>query len=115
MDLGGAVEMLQEMLSGEEGQQKIQNILQMFGGGDGMPDHPPGQATGGIDPENIEMMFRLQKIMSAMNTPKKSNQTQLLLSLKPFLKESRRKKVDHAMQLLNLSRVMEVLREVEDS
>ena len=112
MDLSGAVDMLKEMLSGEEGKQQIQDILSMFGG---LPPEngTPGEATGGIDTDNLAMMMRLQKAMSVMNSRKNSNQSQLLMALKPFLKPSRREKVDNAMRMLNLSKVVEVMREVQ--
>ena len=113
IDLSGAVDMLKEMLDGEEGQQTIQNILGMFGGE--APKEPsPGVATGGIDPDNIAMMMRLQKAMSVMNSRKNSDQARLLMALKPFLKSSRRAKVDHAMQLLNMGQVIAVMKEARE-
>lgn len=112
-DLSGAVDMLKEMLSGEEGQQAIGNILSMFGGQP--PEQTaPGVATGGIDPENLAMMMRLNKAMAAMNSRKNSNQVQLLQALKPFLKPSRRDKVDHAMQMMNLGQVIAVMKEGQE-
>lgn len=110
IDLSGAVDMLKNMLSGEEGQQQIQNILNMFSG-EAPAEQAPGTVTGGIDPENLAMMMKLQRAMTAMNSRKNNRQTQLLLALKPFLKPSRREKVDNAMHLLQLTQVIEVLRE----
>ena len=113
MDLSGAVDMLKEMLSGEEGQQTVETILGMLGGKTPQ-DAPPGAATGGIDPENLAMMMRLQQAMTAMNSRKNSNQAQLLRSLKPFLKPSRRNKVDQAMQMLSLGQVLAVMKEGQE-
>lgn len=113
MDLSGAVDMLKEMLSGEEGQQTVRNILGMFGGE--APEEPsPGLATGGIDPENIAMMMQLQKAMTAMKSRKNNSQNQLLMALKPFLKPSRREKVDHAMQMLSIGQVIAVMKETQE-
>lgn len=113
IDLTGAMETLTNMLSGDEGKQQIQNILNMFSGN--TPEHTDtGNATGGIDPENIELMFKLQNIMSKMNSRKNSSQSQLLSALKPFLKPSRREKVDSAMRLLSFSEVFEIMREVQE-
>ncbi len=113
MDLSGAVEMLKSMLSGEEGQQQIQNILGMFQGGEPEPQ-APGMATGGIDPENLEMMMKVQRAMELMNRQKDNKQTKLLTALRPFLKEERKEKVDHAMKLLKLTGVIEMMREVQE-
>ena len=99
-DLSGAVDMLKTMLEGEEGQQQLQNIMDMFRG-----DAPqqPGSGTGGIDPENLDMVLKLQQAMSMLNQQKSNDKTQLLLALRPFLKPSRQEKVDHAMKLMKLT------------
>lgn len=113
IDLTGAMEALNTMLSGDDGKQQIQNILNMFSGN--TPDHTgAGNATGGIDPENIELMFKIQNIMSKINSRKNSRQSQLLTALKPFLKPSRREKVDSAMKLLSFSEVFEIMRETQE-
>ncbi|MBO5364488.1 MAG: hypothetical protein J6A56_03380, partial [Clostridia bacterium] len=73
MDLSGAVEMLKSMFSSEDGQQQIQNIIGMFQGGE--PENiTPGMATGGIDPENLEMMMKIQRAMEMMNRQKDNHQ-----------------------------------------
>lgn len=109
MDLSGAVDMLKDMLSNEEGQQQIQNILGMFGGGQ-EESGSPGMATGGIDPDNVEMMLKIQQVMAAMNSRKNDSQTRFLQSLKPFLKPERQKKVDSAVRLLGMTRALEVMK-----
>ncbi len=113
LDLSGAVDMLKNMLSNDEGQQQIQNIIGMFGGDNPENSQSPGQATGGIDPDNIEMFLKLQQAMTVMNSDKNNNQSRLLTALKPFLKPSRRQKVDNAMRLLQLTKVMEVMKNVQ--
>lgn len=110
VDLTGAIDTLKDMLSGEDGQQQIQNILNMFSGN--TPENTAiGNATGGIDPENLQLMFKIQNIMSKLNNKKNNSQTQLLSALRPFLKPSRREKVDTAMRLLSFSDVFEIIRE----
>ena len=52
--------------------------------------------------------------MSAMNSRKNSSQAQLLRSLKPFLKPSRRDKVDQAMQMLSLGQVLAIMKEGQE-
>ena len=112
MDLSGAVDMLKEMLSGDEGKQQLQNIMNMFSGA--VPEGgEPGSATGGIDADNIEMLMRLQQAVSIANSRKNSSQSRLLTALKPFLKPSRQEKVDNAVRMLSLSGVIEAMREVK--
>lgn len=59
---------------------------------------------GNID---INMLFKVKSIMDKMNTNKNDPRSNLLLSLKPYLKESRKSKVEQYVQLLNMSKVME--------
>lgn len=113
MDLSGAMDMLKNMLSGEEGQQQIQNILSMFGGEESGPKIP-GQMTGGIDPENLEMMMKVQRAMELMKRQKENHQTKLLAALRPFLKQERKEKIDHAMKLLKFTGLFEIMKEVQE-
>ncbi len=112
MDLSGAMDMLKNMLDDEEGQQQIQNILSMFGGESDTPDIP-GQKTGGIDPDHLEMMMKVQRAMELMGRQKENHQTKLLEALRPFLKEERKEKIDRAMKLLKFSGLFEVMKEVQ--
>ena len=60
--------------------------------------------TSGID---IETIMRMKSIIDKMNV-KDDPRANLLQSLKPYLKESRQSKVDQYIQLMNMSKVMEV-------
>ena len=60
--------------------------------------------TSGID---IETIMRMKTIMDKMNA-KDDPRANLLQCLKPYLKESRKSKVDQYIQLMNMSKIMEV-------
>ena len=74
----------------------------------------PGQKTGGIDPENLEMMMKVQRVMELMNQQKDNRQTRLLTALRPFLKQERKERLDHAVKLLKFSGVIEIMKEVQE-
>lgn len=61
------------------------------------------------DSSNIdfETILKMKSIIDKMNA-KDDPRSNLLQSLKPYLNESRRGKIDQYVQLMNLSRVMEV-------
>lgn len=61
-------------------------------------------STNGID---IETIMRMKSIIDKMNV-KDDPRANLLQSLKPYLKESRKSKVDQYIQLMNMSKVMDV-------
>lgn len=56
---------------------------------------------------DFETILKMKSIIDKMNV-KDDPRSNLLQSLKPYLKESRRSKVDQYVQLMNISRVMEV-------
>ena len=61
-------------------------------------------SSNGID---IETIMRMKSIIDKMNA-KDDPRANLLQSLKPYLKQSRQSKVDQYIQLMNMSKVMEV-------
>lgn len=59
-----------------------------------------------IDPN---MLLKLSKIMSKMNS--NSPQKELLLSLKPFLRQSRQNKMENYLTILNIISILESLKD----
>lgn len=60
--------------------------------------------TNGID---FETIMRMKSIIDKMNV-KDDPRSNLLQSLKPYLKDSRKSKIDQYIQLMNMSKVMDV-------
>lgn len=58
---------------------------------------------------DFETILRLQKIMSSMNNQKNDPRTNLLLSLKPYLKESRQQKVEQYINIFKMTKVLDLL------
>lgn len=58
---------------------------------------------------NIDMntILKIKQIMEKMNNNKNDPRSNLLLSLKPYLKPSRKQKVDQYIQLFNMGSIME--------
>lgn len=58
---------------------------------------------------NIDMntILKIKQIMEKMNSKKNDPRSNLLLSLKPYLKPSRKQKVDQYIQLFNMGSIME--------
>lgn len=57
---------------------------------------------------DMDMLLKMKSIMDKMNHTKDDPRTNLLLSLKPYLKESRKDKIEQYVKLFNMSKVMEV-------
>ena len=61
---------------------------------------------------NIDMgtILKIKQIMENMNNAKNSPRANLLLSLKPYLKPSRKEKVDQYIQLFSMGELIENLK-----
>ena len=55
----------------------------------------------------MDMLFKMKAIFDQMNK-KDDPRANLLLSLKPYLKESRKNKVEQYVQLFNMSKVIDL-------
>lgn len=71
---------------------------------DSSNNHSNPFGNGGID---FETIMKMKSIIDKMNT-KDDPRSNLLQSLKPYLKDSRKSKVDQYIQLMNMSKVMDV-------
>lgn len=57
---------------------------------------------------DIATLMKMKSIIDSMNSNKDDPRSNLLLSLKPYLKESRQKKVDQYIKLFGLGKAFEV-------
>ena len=57
---------------------------------------------------DFETIMKMKRAMDIFNSSKNSPETNLLLSLKPYLNNNRKQKLDQYMQFLNISKVLEV-------
>ena len=57
---------------------------------------------------DFETIMKMKTIMDTFNSNKNSPESNLLLSLKPYLNNNRKQKLDQYMQFLNISKVLEV-------
>ena len=92
----------------------IQNMLNVFASQSGK--QVKGSAEENTNTENtentidIETLMKMKTILDKLNhSPKDDPRANLLLSLKPYLKKSRKEKVDQYVKLLNMGKIIEVL------
>ena len=57
---------------------------------------------------DMDMLLKMKTIIDKMNSNKDDPRANLLLSLKPYLKESRKAKVDQYAKLFSMSKVIEI-------
>ncbi len=66
--------------------------------------------TNSFSPEMIGMFMKFAPLISSMN--EENDSTRLLYALRPFLSEKRQSRIDGSVHLLNLMRVLPMLKEV---
>jgi hypothetical protein len=113
-------------LKNPENMEKIKNLAAMFGG-DGAAEEPEPEApaprrapqpsprresegAGGL-PIDPEIMRSVMKIAPALSRARQEDDsTRLLRALRPFLGESRKKKLDEAVRIMQLIRMVPFLK-----
>jgi hypothetical protein len=121
---------ISEILGDPASMEKIRNLAAMLGstGQDGNKQAPPARqntappqgtpqprqnqqpnsGTPPIDPALMRSMMKMAPILSGMRQDDDS--TRLLRALRPFLGEKRRKKLDEALKLIQLLRIVPYLK-----
>lgn len=64
--------------------------------------------NGSFNNIDMETLIKMKSIIDKMNSNQNDPRSNLLLSLKPYLKESRQNKLDQYIQLLNMSKLLDV-------
>lgn len=64
-------------------------------------------SNGSMPNIDINMLLKMKSIMDKMNSNKNDPRSNLLLSLKPYLKQSRKSKVEQYVQLFNMTKVID--------
>ena len=71
-------------------------------------NNPNEENTSSMPDIDINTILKMKQIMDSMNSNKDDPRTNLLMSLKPYLKESRKEKVDQYVKLFGLGKAFEV-------
>lgn len=113
-DLG---QQLQHMLSDPQSLQQLQGLLRSLGQGasEGPPPAAPpaapleGLGGAGLTPQALGLVTKLAPLLGQAS--QEDDATRLLRALRPLLGEARQKKVDEAIKILQLMRLLPLLKE----
>ena len=107
-------EKLNAILSSPEAMAQVASLAQSLSEGKGDPQETPppavpanqdgglGNLLGSLDPS---MLQKVLPLLGELNSPRSSEREQLLHALAPFLKESRRSRVDQALKAARMIRL----------
>lgn len=89
-------------------QDTIKNLLESFS--NNQNSSSTSNSTSDIPDIDIDMLFKLKSIMSQLNSNEDDPRSNLLLSLKPYLRNDRKDKIDQYIKFLKLGKVIELLK-----
>lgn len=87
---------------------EMANLFQTFLSSEKKQDEKNSGSDNGFSLD-FETILKFKNIMEKMNSSGDDPRANLLLSLKPYLKESRKHKVDQYVQFLKMEKMLEVL------
>lgn len=94
---------LADMLKGLIDDPATADKLKSLIGGDDTPSLPDG-----IDPS---MMLKMTKLMSSMKNGEDDDRTRLLRDLKPYISPARARRVDEAVSMLRLLKLVDIFKD----
>lgn len=123
-DLSEALDKLKQMMATDEGQSKIQNVLSGLNSG-GVDTSNLGNMLGNFANQNsdssepsggldMDTMLKMQKMMSMMNSGggNSNRHATMLNSLKPYLSDGRKGKLDMVSKLMGLAKFAPLMKEL---
>ncbi len=67
-------------------------------------------AQNNIDPENLAYLMQMKELMTKFADSRNDSRSNLLMSLRPYMRDTRKRSIDSAVRLLNISKLAGLLR-----
>ena len=110
-DMSNIMEQFNKMLQNNEFPDDLKNALNSFKNSSNNSNSSSNEDSNGsnstIPDIDINTILKIKQVMESMNSNKNDPRSNLLMSLKPYLKESRKNKVEQYIQLFNMSKIIE--------
>lgn len=102
------IEQLSEMLKNDNIPDDIKNIFNSLNNSSNNSNKNENNSNDSSLDIDMDTLLKMKQLLSSMNSNKDDPRTNLLISLKPYLKESRQKKVDQYIKLFGISKAFEI-------
>lgn len=90
--------------------EMIDNLMSMFNNSSNTNDSCGSSNSYNSTPDiDIETILKMKTIIEKMNKKNDDPRSKLLQSLRPYLRESRQAKLDQYIQLINMSKIIDIL------
>ena len=113
-DMSNVIKQFSTMMNNNTLPDNVKDVINNFSSSDNATSngnqetsHTEGNSSQNNIPNiDVEMLLKIKSIMDKMNS-KDDPRANLLLSLKPYLNDNRKGKLEQCIQFLNLSKVMD--------
>lgn len=111
IDFSSAIDTLKTMLSSDDGQAKINNIINAFtdGGVNDNVSSPQNDIFGDIS--QMDMMIKLGNILSDIKSEQNGKNARLLYAIKPYLNQNRQSKTDGAIKIMGMVKAFAAMKD----
>lgn len=100
---------IQQLLSSPDAMDKIQSMMAALGAGDTQPSVPPPPASP-IDGTDMGSLLKLAPLLGQLQ--QEDNGSNLLKALKPYMHDERSKRLDEAIRILHLMKLLPLFKEL---
>ena len=106
-NMNNIMEQLNQMLNNNSVPDELKGIVDNLKNSSN--DKSSEQSSNDSNSFNIDMgtMLKMKQVMDSINSSKDDPRTNLLLSLKPYLKDSRKKKVEQYIKLFGIEKAFQ--------
>ena len=105
-DMSDIMSKLSCMLKNNEFPDDIKNMMNNFSNSNSQNSNSSDTDTSSID---FDTILKMKNIVDSMNKQKNDPRANLLKSLKPYLRESRKSKVDQYIKIFSMGKVFEAI------
>ncbi len=103
--MADAMDTLKNIL-GDDAEDKIKNVMNSLSS----PDEEENTSLPAMNMDGIDQIMQIKSIMDSMTTNRNDPRTNLLMSLKPYMRSGRQRSIDSAIRLLGLTNVTKYLK-----
>lgn len=100
--MADAMDTLKSIL-GDGAEDKIKNVMSSLSSSD-------EASSPAIDTDSMEQIVQLKNIMDSVTKNRNDPRSNLLMSLKPYMRDGRKRSIDSAVRFLGLANLTKMLR-----
>lgn len=101
--MADAMDTLKNIL-GDDAEDKIKNVMSSLSSSD------DDTAADSFDADNLSQLMQLKDIMQSVTSNRNDPRTNLLLSLKPYMRSNRQRSIDSAVKMLGLANLTKLFK-----